>query len=181
MTAPAGAGEPMILAAEQMAFAARALAQSHPFTPMAKRVVDAAIDAERKAQPGDFSIWAGAALTKGYCVRRVEEDGAGLVLGGVEEDALPDPERLEQVTNEVVTALRSVDGDLDFLIASEAQLMEVLDRVIGSEVGNRLDNAPNNLTSRARAELEDYLTFWVVKGYALRTAELQTGALVATT
>lgn len=167
----------MILAAEQMAFAARALAQSHPFTPLAKRVVDQAIEEERKAQPGDFSIWASSALTKGYCIRRVEEDDAGMELIGAEEASLPSIEEIEAATIPVIKALQSETVPLDFLIADEERMLEVLDRVIGSEVGNRLDNAPNSLTSRGRAELEDYLTYWVIKGYALRTAELATGAL----
>ena len=165
------------MAAEQMAFAARALAQSHPFTPLGKRVVDQAIATEREAQPGDFSIWANSALTKGYCVRRVEEDDAGMVLGGADEAELPSLEDLEAATVPVIKALQSPDAALDFLIGDEEQMLDVLNRIIGSEVGNRLDNAPNNLSSRGRAELEDYLTYWVIKGYALRTAELATGAL----
>ena len=167
----------MILAADQMAFAARALAQSHPFTPLAKRISDQAIAAEREAQPGDFSIWASSALTKGYCLRRVEEDDAGLVLGGAEESALPSVDDLEAATIPVIKALQSPDAPLDFLIGDEEQMLDVFNQVIGSEVRNRLDTAPNNLSSRGRAELEDYLTYWVLKGYALRTAELATGAL----
>lgn len=167
----------MILEAEQMAFAARALAQSHPFTNLAKGIVDAAMEAERKAQPGEFSIWAASALTKGYCVRRVEEDDEGMVLVAAEESTLPSSEDVEALTLDLVKALQSEDSSLDFVLGDEERTLEVLDRIIGSEVGNRLDNAPANLTSRARAELEDYLTYWVIRGYALRTAELATGAL----
>jgi hypothetical protein len=167
----------VILAAEQMAFAARALAQAHPFTQLAKRLVDSMLEAERKEQPGDFSIWAGAALTKGYCVRRVEEDDAGMVLTGADEEILPDAAEVDAATVPMIKALQTPDAPLDFLIADEERLLEVLDRVIGSEVRNRLDNAPSNLSSRGRAELEDYLTYWVLRGYALRTAELSTGAL----
>jgi ABC-type glycerol-3-phosphate transport system substrate-binding protein len=166
-----------MLEAEQMAFAARALAQSHPFTQMAKTIADAAVENERKEQPGDFSIWAGAALTKGYCVRRVEEDDAGMVLAGAAADVLPDPKEVEEAAAQFIKALQSPDAPLDFLLADQEGLLEVLDRVIGSEVRNRLDTAPTNLTSRGRAELEDYLTYWVIRGYALRTAELATGAL----
>ena len=160
-----------------MAFAARALAQSHPFTNLAKGILDAAMEVERQAQPGEFSIWAASALTKGYCVRRVEEDDEGMVMVAVEESALPSVEAVEAASVDFVKALQSENSSLDFFLGDEERTLEVLDRVIGSEVGNRLDNAPNNLNSRARAELEDYLTYWVIRGYALRTAELATGAL----
>ncbi len=167
----------MIRDAEQMAFSARALAQSHPFTPLAKQLVDAAIEEERKAQPGDFSIWAASALTKGYCVRRVEEDEAGMVLAGANPEALPDPSEVDGAAQPIIKALQSPDAPLDFFLEDQERLVEVLDRIIGSEVRNRLETAPTNLTSRGRAELEDYLTYWVIRGYALRTAELATGAL----
>ena len=160
-----------------MAFAARALAQSHPFTNLAKGILDASMEVERKAQPGEFSIWAASALTKGYCVRRVEEDDEGMVMAAADESALPAPEAVEEASLRIVTALQSPDSTLDFLLGDEERTLEVLDRVIGSEVGNRLDNAPNSLNARGRAELEDYLTYWVIKGYALRAAEMATGAL----
>ena len=162
---------------EQMAFAARALAQAHPFTELVKRLYESNMTDERKAQPGDFSIWAGSAFTKGYCVRRVEEDEAGLVLTGAAPDSLPEPDQLEEAAVPVIKALQTPDAPLDFLLGDQDGVLEVLDRVIGSEVRNRLDNAPTNLTSRGRMELEDYLTYWVVRGYALRAAELATGAL----
>jgi hypothetical protein len=186
MTAPAGSvpegGDSRsqglgIRDAEQMAFSARALAQSHPFTQLVKRLYESTMEEERKAQPGDFSIWAGSALTKGYCVRRVEEDEAGLVLTGADPQTLPDPEEVDKAAVPFIAALQTPDAPLDFLLSDQDLLLEVLDRIIGSEVRNRLDNAPTNLTSRGRAELEDYLTYWVLRGYALRTAELATGAL----
>ena len=167
----------MIRNAEQMAFSARALAQSHPFTELAKRVYDSSIEEERKAQPGDFAIWAGSAMTRGYCVRRVEEDEVGLVLTGADPEALPELDELNEGTASVIAALQSPDAPLDFLLVEQDRLLEVLDRVIGSDVLNRLDNAPTNLTSHGRSELEDYLTYWVIRGYALRAAELATGAL----
>jgi hypothetical protein len=167
----------VILEAEQMAFAARALAQSHPFTPLAKKMVDAAMQEEREAQPGDFAVWAVAALTKGYCVRRVEEDDAGLVLTGAGEDVLPEAGEVQEAAVRIMSALQTPDAPLDFVLADPERLLEVLDRIIGSEVRNRLDNAPTNLSSLGRAELEDYLTYWVIRGYGLRTAELATGAL----
>ena len=168
----------MIRDAEQMAFSARALAQSHPFTELAKRLYESNMAEERKAQPGEFSVWAGSAMTKGYCVRRGEEDEVGMVLTGASPARLSEPLGLDEAAVPFIQALQTPDVPLDFFLVDQEQMLEVLDRIIGSEVRNRLDNAPANLSSRGRLELEDYLTYWVIKGYAVRTAELAAGALV---
>lgn len=168
-----------LLQADQMAYRARALAQSEPFTNLARKVLDESMEAERKAQPGNFAIWANAAFTKGYCVRRVEEDDSGLAFTVAEDDAMPPKEEVEQETDRIAVALREDNAELhEHLIGNEDRLVDVLDQVIGSEVRNRLDNASGNMSARAKRELEDYLTFWVVKGYALRAAEASTGAIV---
>jgi hypothetical protein len=166
------------LAAEQMAYKSRALAQSEPFTQLARDVLDKSMTAEREAQPGNFSVWANAAFTKGYCVRRVEEDDAALDYVTTPPESMPPRETVLATTDAIVTLLRSEEGELgEHAIADQDRLFEVLDRVIGSEVSVRTDNAGPTLSSRARIELEDYLTFWVVKGYALRAAEAATGAI----
>lgn len=168
-----------MLEADQMAYRSRALAQTEPFTPLARQLLDQAMVAEREAQPGNFSVWANAAFTKGYCVRRVEEDDVALELVANAGDDFPPTERVLEVTDVIVAALRSEDIDLtEHMISGEERLFDVLDQVIGSEVRNRTDNADTNLSPRARGELEDYLTYWVVKGYALRAAEKATGAVV---
>jgi hypothetical protein len=168
----------MLLTADQMAYQARALAQSDPFTPLARRSMDRAIEVERKAQPGNFAIWATAAFTKGYCVRRVEEEDTGVTYVAVSTDTLPDLDEVDAKTAEIITALRRDDDGLhEHLISDEERILDVLDQVIGSEVRNRIENSNVTLKSAARAELEDYLTYWVVRGYALRAAELATGAL----
>lgn len=168
-----------LLDADQMAYRSRALAQTEPFTQLAREVLDKAMAVEREAQPGNFSVWANAAFTKGYCVRKVEEDDVAIELAVNTGDDFPPLERVLEVTDTIVTALRSEDIDLsEHMISSEERLFDVLDQVIGSEVRNRTDNADTNLSPRARGELEDYLTYWVVKGYALRAAEKATGAVV---
>ena len=168
-----------LLEPDQMAYRSRALAQTEPFTQLAREVLDADMTAERTAQPGNFAVWANAAFTKGYCVRKVEEDDVAIALVINTGDDFPTKQRVREVTDEIVAALRSEDLDISaHMISSEERLFEVLDQVIGSEVRNRTDNADSNLSVRARQELEDYLTFWVVKGYALRAAEKATGAVV---
>jgi hypothetical protein len=168
-----------LLAADQMAYRSRALAQTEPFTQLAREVLDADMVREREAQPGNFAVWANAAFTKGYCVRKVEEDDVALTLAVNEGDDFPPREKVLAVTDEILTALRSEDADVTpHMISDEERLFEVLDQVIGSEVRNRADTADTNLSPRAKGELEDYLTYWVVRGYALRAAEQATGAVV---
>jgi hypothetical protein len=166
-----------ILQADQMAFRSRALAQSEPFTELARRLLNTAMEKERAAQPGNFAVWANAAFTKGYCVRRVEEDDSGLAFTITPPDAMPPVEEVEATTDRIVIGLRSDGADLhEHLIADEDRLFDVLDQIVGSEVRVRTENA-GAINSQARVELEDYLAYWVVKGYALRAAEHATGAI----
>ncbi|MFP5318587.1 MAG: hypothetical protein ACLGI2_09860 [Acidimicrobiia bacterium] len=171
---PAGLLEP-----DQMAYRARALAQSEVFSSLARNLVMEEMATEREAQPGNFAIWASAAYTKGYCVRKVEEDDVGLAFEVTPEEGMPERSEVEATTEKIALALRSEDSDIDpYLISDPDRLFEVLDQIIGSEVRNRLDTVGSqNMSSRARSELEDYITYWVVRGYALRAAEQLTGAI----
>ncbi len=170
---PAGILEP-----DQMAFRARALAQSDVFTQVAREILNAEMEAERQAQPGNFAIWANAAFTKGYCVRKVEEDDVALAFTVAEGDGAPSREEVAKALATISVALRSEDADVsEWMIGEEGRIFEVLDQIIGSEVRNRLDNVDSNMSARARQELEDYITYWVVRGYALRAAEQATGAI----
>ena len=166
-----------LLLADQMAYRSRALAQSEPFTELARRLMSEWMQTERDAQPGNFAIWANAAFTKGYCIRKVEEDDSELSFTVTPREDMPPVEHVVKTTDEMLGALRSDDSDIsNILIADEDRLFDVLDQVIGSEVRNRTDNA-GTISSRARVELEDYITYWVVRGYALRAAEAATGAI----
>ena len=70
------------LSAEALAYRARALAQAHPLTKLARRYLDWAVAGQRTSQPlPEIGIWAGASLLEGYCVRRVEEEDLGLEGG----------------------------------------------------------------------------------------------------
>jgi hypothetical protein len=162
---PAGLLEP-----DQMAYRARALAQSEVFSSLARNLVMEEMATEREAQPGNFAIWASAAYTKGYCVRKVEEDDVGLAFEVTPEEGMPERSEVEATTEKIALALRSEDSDIDpYLISDPDRLFEVLDQI--DTVGSQ------NMSSRARSELEDYITYWVVRGYALRAAEQLTGAI----
>ena len=164
------------LNAEDLAYRARALAQAHPLTALARQYVDRSIAEQRTSQPiPEIGIWAGAGAIGGYCLRRVEESEAGLVLAA-NDDELPELGALEEATTTIAADLRT-EGGGGHLLGPEDRTIEALDRIIASEVSRRLDHWKDDVDQAAWDELEEYLTWWVVKGYALRVAETVTGAL----
>ncbi|HUR23795.1 MAG TPA: hypothetical protein VMZ73_07990 [Acidimicrobiales bacterium] len=165
------------LTAEDMAYRARALAQAHPLTHLARQLVDRSVAQQRMSQPvPEIGIWAGAAAIGGYCLRRVEESEVGLDLQPAEEAQLPELDTLDETTARIAADLRT-EGAGGHMLADEDRNVDALDRIIASEVSRRLDHWKDDVDEAAWAELEEYLTWWVVKGYALRTAERATGAL----
>ncbi len=175
---PAADGR-VALGAEELAYRARALAQTHPLTPLAKRYLDKAVAVQRTSQPvPEIGVWAGASLLCGYCLRRVEENELGLELQAVDDEAkLPDHEKLDEVAGEIAADLRGDDAGGHLLSPDPDAVVDALDRIIFSEVRNRLDHWKESIDQKAWEELEEYITWWVVKGYALRVAETLTGAL----
>ena len=165
------------LTAEDLAYRARALAQSHPLTALAKSYIDRAVADQRTSQPvPEIGIWAGAATIGGYCLRRVEETEAELAFEPGAEEELPELDVLEDATSHIAAELRT-EGAGGHLLGDEERTIEALDRIIASEVSRRLDHWKDDVDKAAWDELEEYLTWWVVKGYALRVAETVTGAL----
>ena len=177
--AGAGAGGRMTLGAEELAYRARALAQAHPLTPLAKRYLDQAVAVQRTSQPvPEIGIWAGAGMLCGYCLRRVEEHEAGLRLEAVtDHDAPPDDKELDAVAGQIAAELRTDDAGGHLLSNDADAVIDALDRIIFSEVSNRLDHWKDTIDQKAWEELEEYITWWVVKGYALRVAEMRLGML----
>ncbi|MDQ6727339.1 MAG: hypothetical protein M3066_14410 [Actinomycetota bacterium] len=164
------------LNAEDLAYRARALAQAHPLTTLARQYVDRSVAEQRTSQPiPEIGIWAGAAAIGGYCLRRVEESEAGLALSATDDD-LPALDAIEEATTTIAAELRA-EGGGGHLLGDEDRTIEALDRIIASEVSRRLDHWKDDVDQAAWDELEEYLTWWVVKGYALRVAETVTGAL----
>ncbi len=143
---------------------------------MAKRFADRAAAQEQKAQPlALVADWAMAALTAGYCLRRVEENESGLTLS---EGNLPGLDELDRHSQRVALDLRgTAASDEQVFLLDEELVVAALDRIITSEVSRRQDNVRDGVDDDAWAEFEEYLAWWVVKGYALRVAEAATGAL----
>jgi len=162
----------MSLTAEDLAYRARALAQAHPLTSTAKRLIERDVQAERDSQPfAEFSIWACAAFLHGYCVRRVEEADAGVRPGLDRASTSPELDQLDLAAARVAQELRVGDPS-PFLLGEHDRIFIALDRIIASEVERRLDHWRDSVDEEAWHELEGYLTWWVVKGYATRVAEM---------
>src|SRR5215210_6026320 len=127
-----------------MAYRARALAQAHPLTALARRYLDAMVARERTSQPvPEIGIWAGGALLNGYCLRRVEEEENGVHLEAPSVDGgaaatLPDLDRLDEVAVGIAADLRT-DGAGGHILGDEPTLVEALDRLVFSDVQRRLD------------------------------------------
>ncbi len=156
---------------ESRVFRARALAQAHPFSPGASRYVDRTVARERTSQPqAEIGIWAGHALTVGYCLRRVAEGDA---IDGTLEPVVDDFDRLDAAASELAAAIRTTGAEhLHHL--PEKQIIADLDAMIAGEIERRLDHWKGTVDDDTWRELEEYVAWWVVKGYALRAVE--TGA-----
>ena len=169
----------MGMSADELAYKSRALAQAHPLTRLAKSYVDRCAEAERASQPlPEIGTWAATALITGYCLRRVEETEAGLELSAtdVADAGRIDLDLLDAEAARVATDLRT-DGAPRRVLGDEDAVISALDRIIASEVDRRLGNWRESVDDEAWVELEGYLTWWVVRGYALRVAEMTAGAL----
>ncbi len=85
-------------------------------------------------------------------------------------------ERLDEVAVDVAAALRE-EGAGGHILGDEQMVVDALDDLVRSDVERRLDHWRDTIEDSAWDELTEYLTWWVVKGYALRVAETLTGAL----
>ncbi|CAA9256781.1 MAG: hypothetical protein AVDCRST_MAG76-2603 [uncultured Acidimicrobiales bacterium] len=160
--------------ASERAYKARALAQAHPLTNVARRFRERAVAQEELDQPMvELARWAGEALLKGYCLRRVEEQDAG--AGGEQVEDVTDLDLLEARTTEIAADLRTGDpgrhlfGDPDLTFGA-------LDRIITSELSSRADNYREAVDAAGWRQFEEYIAWWTVRGYALRAAEAAQGA-----
>lgn len=167
----------------ERAYKARALAQAHPLTPVANRFRQRAVAQEEIDQPmKELARWAGEALLKGYCLRKVEEqlaaDAAGVDAPAPEASMQADDvdfELLGRRATEVAADLRGGDPT-PHLLGEPAITFECLDRIITSELSSRSDNYRSAVDEAAWREFEEYIAWWAVRGYALRAAETALGA-----
>ncbi|MGH9078267.1 MAG: hypothetical protein ACRDY0_12610, partial [Acidimicrobiales bacterium] len=92
-------------------------------------------------------------------------------LGHPGEDPDAELARLDQEATSIAAGLRGDGGDGGDGLAAAPVTIAALDRLIAGSVERRLDHWRDTIDDTAWAELEEYLTWWVVKGYALRVAE----------
>ena len=167
----------------ERAYKARALAQAHPLTPVANRFRQRAVAQQELDQPmKELARWAGEALLKGYCLRKVEEqlaaDAAGTEAPTPEAAMQADEvdfDLLGQRAGEIADDLRSGDPSAH-LLGDPALTFETLDRIITSELSSRSDNYRSAVDETGWKEFEEYIAWWAVRGYALRAAETALGA-----
>lgn len=160
----------MTVDAAERAYKARALAQAHPLTALAKRFQDRGIAEQEAEQPMvELARWAGDALLKGYCLRKVEEqvDRGGAV---VEAAADIDLATIEARTAEIAADLRTGDP-APHLLCDATLTFGALDQIIRSELGNRIDSYRSQVDAVSWRQFEEYIAWWAVRGYAFRAAE----------
>lgn len=162
----------MALDLQDVVVKTRALAQTHPMSGRAQAYLNATIARERTEQPiPELGIWAGYALVNGYCLRRVEEEDTGRTAAP-DLAALGDGvEELDRLASEVAGRIRTEQAD-DFLLFPEPAVVDALDRLIAGEVERRLSHWEDTLDAESYAEIEEYIAWWTIKGYALRVAEV---------
>lgn len=164
MTAAAG------IDLDELCFAARALAQSHAMTEPAHRYRQTCLERERLRQPvTELADWAGTALLVGYCLRRSEEPRArdAELCAVAAHDHEVDLDEVEALTE----SLRVGDAGSVSLLSADVTVA-ALDRIIATELDKRREHMREQLDDASWLELEDYIAWWVVHGYALRASEL---------
>ncbi len=181
------AGE-VVEAVDDLCFTARALAQTHPMTEAAHRYRQRCHQTERARQPvTEPADWASTALLVGYCLRRAEEqrveseaepgwtgaepaDAEEQRAGSEAEPADAGLDHLAPAMAAVAESLRAGEAGRVTLLAP-AVTIAALDRVIATELDKRREHLREQLDDRQWSELEDYIAWWSVHGYALRAAE----------
>lgn len=157
----------MTLPLDEIVFRTRALAQAHPLSPRAEAYLKRTVAAQQEEQhAAEIGIWAGYALTVGYCLRRVEESDTDVVMHAPPEL----PTELEECSTEIADRIRTEAAD-DLLLYEEPLVVSALDRIIAGEVERRLSHGSDEIDADTFAQLEAYLAWWTIKGYALRVAE----------
>jgi len=154
-------------------FRARALAQAHPLTEIATAYRESVIATERATQPlPEFADWAATAFLVGYCVRRVEETDAAEESTVAFGRFVEDPDLLGATAARVADDLRNGrPAGIDLL---DPDLIEsVLDTIIASEIDKRAEHWREHVSDKDWAVFEEYVAWWVIHGYALRTGERQ--------
>lgn len=151
-----------------LVFKVRALAQAHPLSNGAHRYLNQLVARESDAQPQrEIGAWAGYGLTVGYCLRRIEEVE---ILGSRSEASPLSFEEADRLSSRLTVEIRTAGADGRYLM-SEDIVVTTLDDLIAGEIERRLDQWKGTVPKETWRELEEYIAWWVIKGYALRIVE----------
>lgn len=151
---------------DELAFKARALAQAHPLSKAALAYRARLLNSERRDQPvPEIADWAASAFLVGYCVRRIEETERGMPV------PIDDRELATIRQSEVKRFTSGLFADQSAALIDHAALVELLDRVIATEIGKRQEHVREQLDPAQWAEFEAYVSWWVVRGWATRAVE----------
>ena len=153
---------------DDLCFTARALAQTHPMTEAAHRYRQQCHRTERSRQPApEPADWASTALLVGYCLRRAEEQQATAKPASGRTEPAGD---LSGAIAAAAESLRTGEAERVTLL-DPAVVVSALDRVIATELDKRQEHLREQLDDAEWSELEDYIAWWTVHGYALRAVE----------
>lgn len=157
---------------DELCFVARALAQTHPMTEAAHRYRQRCHETERSRQPvTELADWASTALLVGYCLRRAEAQRAGVESAGAGAGpAGAGSDDLAPAIAAAAESLRTGEAERVTLLDPDATI-SALDRVIATELDKRQEHLREQLDDQEWSELEDYIAWWTVHGYALRAVE----------
>lgn len=157
----------MTLSLDDIIFRTRALAQAHPFSPRAQAYLNETVARERVEQPAEqIGVWAGHGLTVGYCLRCIEEDDTEQTP---DLDTLPQGD-LDALSTDIADRISGERAE-GLLLYPEPVVVGALDRLIAGEVERRLSHWYETIDQESFEQLEAYIAWWTIKGYALRVAE----------
>ncbi len=157
-----------------LTFRARALAQAHPLSATASRYRNRVIEVERSSQPlPEFADWAATAFLVGYCIRRVEEAECDAMPVDLPTDRLQaaDLDELGRQAADLSDEIRQGRPAGEELLPV-AVVEELLNTVISTEIDKRTEHWQANISSADWDQFEQYAAWWVIHGYALRSAEM---------
>ena len=157
--------------AHDLAFRARALAQAHALSEPAHAYRRWRVARDEPQHPvAELTPWAATAFLTGYCVRRVEESQ----VTGAEPPAVRPPAAPpgnEEWEQRAVAVADAITTDRTATIADHTVVLAALDDVIGKEVAKRSEHVREQLSDPDWAAFERFIAWWVLHGYAIRSAE----------
>ena len=158
--------------AHDLAFRARALAQAHALSEPALAYRSWRVARDEPQHPvAELTTWAATAFLTGYCVRRVEESQATSADVRAVHPPTTRPPGNEAWEQRAAAVADAITTDRTATIADHPVVLAALDDVIGKEVAKRSEHVREHLSDPDWAAFERFIAWWVLHGYAIRSAE----------